>query len=423
MKRRDFLQLASASGLMIPYWGLIPVANAQVAPYSGKFMVNVHASGGIDCSSWADPRESDATMNNYAAAGTPAGIAGNIRYAPMADNARFFQAHFRQMRVLNGVNSETNSHDDGTRAHAVGRLDMGYPNISELFANTHGKALPFSWLNQGSFAISQGLVPPTAMPNAATLLAQVQPFRASATNDLMKRGDLDKIFAARAQRLAGMKAAGNLVPGTQRVNDQFLMANDSRAMLDRVAQFIPATVDPNFQAAHVGLICAQAGIASTMQLSLGGFDGHSNLAASYATSLLRLTNTVSFLWDKAAELGIANRMFVRIFSEFSRTPLNNQNGKDHWGPGGCQIIMEANPPWGNSVMGASGPRHQSVRINPTTGVIDPVNGVVMRPRHIHQAIRKYLGITNNDPKFDLRVPANEEFNIFGTGINTGYPTP
>jgi uncharacterized protein (DUF1501 family) len=421
MKRRDFLQLASASGLMIPYWGMIPVANAQAAPYTGKFLINVHASGGLDCSSWADPRESEPTVNNYAAQGIPAGVAGNIRYAPLADNARFFQAHFRQMKVLNGVNSETNSHGDGTRCHATGKLEMGHANISELFAHQHARSAPFGWLNQGSFSVSQGLVPPTAMPNAATLLAQVQPNRVDATRDFLKRGDLDKIYAARAARLEAMKAAGNVVPGSQRVNDQFLMANDSRAMLDRVAQFIPATIDANFQAANVGLICAQAGIAATMQISLGGFDTHSNHTAGHTVALTRLTNTVSYLWDKAAELGIADKLIVRIFSEFSRTPLNNSNGKDHWGPGGCQIIMEANPPWGNTVFGASGPRHQSVRIDRNTGAVDPVNGLVMRPRHIHQALRNYLGITTSNPRFALGVPANEEFNIF-SDRHTGYLT-
>jgi hypothetical protein len=420
MKRRDFLQLASASGLMIPYWGLVPIANAQSAGYTGPVLINVHASGGIDASSWADPRETDAQMNNYAAAGTPAGVAGNIRCAPMGNNVPFFQRFYPMMLVLNGVNSETNSHGDGTRCHATGRLEMGHANISELFAYSQAPNVPFSWLNQGSFSISQGLVPPTAMPNSATLLAQVQPNRVDATRDFLKRGDLDKIYAARAQRLAAMKAAGDLAPGTQRVNDQFMAANDSRAMLDKVAQFIPATIDANFQAAHVGLVCVQAGIASTIQFSSGGFDGHNQLANSYANALPRLTNLVSYIWDKAADLGIANRLYVRIFSEFGRTPLNNSNGKDHYGPGGCQIIMKADAPWGNRVFGLSGPRHQSVRIDPNTGAPDPVNGLVMRPRHIHDQLRKHLGIQTSNPKFDLRVPANENFNIFGTGPGSGY---
>ena len=82
--RRDFLKIA---GAVIPTWGLIPIASAQTSLYTGKILINVHASGGIDASSWFDPRETDATMNNYAAARTPAAVAGNIRAAPMGNNA------------------------------------------------------------------------------------------------------------------------------------------------------------------------------------------------------------------------------------------------------------------------------------------------------------------------------------------------
>ena len=65
--RRDFLKIA---GCVVPYWGLIPVSNAQ-SIYSGKILVDIHASGGIDNSSWFDPREKDPMMNDYARTGTP----------------------------------------------------------------------------------------------------------------------------------------------------------------------------------------------------------------------------------------------------------------------------------------------------------------------------------------------------------------
>ena len=120
-------------------------------------------------------------MNNYAAAGTPAGVAGTIRVAPMGNNVAFFQRYFNKMLVINGVNSETNSHEDGTRCHATGRLDMGYPNISELFARQYGYNLPLAWLagNGGGFTDSAGLLPATAVPDANTFRALVSPNTAS----------------------------------------------------------------------------------------------------------------------------------------------------------------------------------------------------------------------------------------------------
>ena len=100
MQRREFLKLASSCGVVIAPWALIPEAQAQT--YTGRVLINIHAGGGLDQSSWADPRETDATVNNYAGV-TPAGMAGNIRFAPMGNNAAFFNAHFRNMLVINGV--------------------------------------------------------------------------------------------------------------------------------------------------------------------------------------------------------------------------------------------------------------------------------------------------------------------------------
>ena len=84
--------------------------------------------------------------------------------------------------------------------------------------------------------------------------------------------------------------------------------------------------------------------------------------------------------------------------------------------------MEANPAWGNRVFGASGPKHEQQKINLATGAVDPVAGLVIKPRHIHAALRKYLNIETTDTRFNLKVPANEVFDFFNASVNTGYPT-
>lgn len=419
MQRRDFMKMASAAGVVIPPWALLPVAQAQSGVYTGKILINIHAEGGIDQSSWADPREKDPTINNYAAAGTPAGVAGNIRYAPMGSNAAFFDAHFRQMLVINGVHSETNGHDEGTQVHATGRLDMGYPNISELFASVYGKGMPMPWLNGGGFRTSAGLVAATPMPDGNALRALTQPNAASATNDFMKQADLQRTLAARTERMKAMQARTDLLPRSRTVVEQFIGSADSRALLQRVAQFTPATFD-TFTQAHVGLIAAQAGITSTIQLASGGFDGHGDLANGYAQALPRLTDMVTYIWQKSADLGLSDRILLRIYSEFGRVGLNNGNGKDHWAIG-TQILMEANPAWGNRVFGASGPKHEQQMINVATGAVDPAAGKVIRPRHIHAALRKYLGIETTDPKFNLKTLPDENFDFFNPAASTGYP--
>ena len=157
-----------------------------------------------------------------------------------------------------------------------------------------------------------------------------------------------------------------------------------------------------------------------MQLASGGFDAHSDIDASYANALPRLTNLLDYLWQKSADLGLSARLFVRVYSEFGRTALNTGNGKDHWEVG-SQILMEANPTWGNRAFGASGPKHTQQKINVTSGAVDPAAGIVIKPRHIHAALRKYLNIETADPRFNLKVPANEMFDFFNPALATGYP--
>ncbi|HTN49303.1 MAG TPA: hypothetical protein VMK32_07730 [Burkholderiaceae bacterium] len=418
--RRDFLKIA---GCVVPYWGLIPVSNAQ-SIYSGKILVDIHASGGIDNSSWFDPREKDPLMNDYARAGTPAVVAGNLRAAPMGLNGPFLQANFRRMLVINGLNSETNSHEDGTRAHATGTLAMAYATMPELYAYAKGAALPLPWLNSGAYDMSAGLIPATPMPNGANFRQLISPNSQSATNDYNKDQDVAKILATRADRVRAQKAGGTLPPRAELVNAQFNGASDSRALLARVNQFLPATFD---NAAHVGLVAAQAGLTTTISLASGGFDAHGQITNTYGAagnangSLGRLTTLMQYVWDKAAALGIDSRIFMRVYSEFSRSPLiNTGNGKDHYNVG-AQVFMEANPTWGNRVFGASGPRHEQLKINPATGQVDMVNGKIMAPRHVHDAVRQYLGFQTTDPRFQMKVPADEKFDFFNPANNTGYP--
>ena len=418
MQRRDFLRLAGSAGVVIAPWAIIPEALAQ--SYTGRVLINVHANGGLDQSSWTDPRESDRAINNYAAAGTPAGVAGTIRFAPMAANAAFFGAHFRNMLVINGVHSETNGHDEGTRAHATGRLDMGYPHIAELFAQKYGKGLPMAWLNNGGFSRSAGLVAPTPVPDQNGFRALSQPNAASATNDFMKQADLTRTQAVRAERMTALQARGDLLPRSNVAVQEFIDAAGSRAMLQRVAALTPGNFD-QFTQAHIALVAAQAGLASTIQLSSGGFDSHNQHDNAYNTALPRLTSLVDYLWQKSAELGLTNRLFVRVYSEFGRTALNSGNGKDHHEVG-SQILMEANPAWGNRVFGLSGPKHEQRKISPTTGKEDAAAGIVMKPRHIHAALRKYLNVETTDPRFNLKVPANEMFDLFNPAVSTGYVT-
>lgn len=423
MDRRDFfLSAAKASGLVLPWWGMIPIANAQ--SYSGKIFIDIHLDGGIDQSSWTDPSD-DPTINNYAAAGTPIVAAGNLRVAPMGNNAAFFNMYRDQILICNGVNTQTNSHEDGDRCSATGTLMAGRATMNELFAGTHGGGMAMAWLNQGGgFAMSSGTATPTPIPSGDQLRASVLPNASGGDTDFLKQADVDKVLATRFARVEALKANGVSLPREAKINDQYLAAKEARVRLSQVAALIPAQFDQQTNA-HVALLAAQAGITSTAMLRTGGFDGHGQLANSYNGangSLTRATNLADYIWTKAATMGLTSRIVVLLRSEFGRTVLNGGNGKDHWNPGGTMVWMF--PPGsglGNRVVGATDARHRSLAMNMSNGRPDPM-GTVWTPGHVFESARKYLAIQIGNPLNELNIPAAERIDLFNPAISTGYPS-
>lgn len=415
MNRRDFVtRVAALGGTVIPAWMLPSQAYAQ-GLYSGKVLVNIRLSGGPAHTLWSD----------YRNAGSP-GIgpveAGPFRFGDIG-NARALVTRFQQnMLVVNGVNSLTNGHEEGNRSQNTGRLDMGYPAIAELFANQYGKSLPLAYLNAGNaFSQSVGLQAPTAITNDVnSIRAMVQPNAVNATNDFVKQGDLDKVFAARAARESARRAAGQSTPRVDFASRQILGSSDSRALLAQVAPFIPAQLDANFQQQHLALIAAQAGVTAVAQFGFGGWDNHDNVNTGMANSMNRLVDVVNYLVDKAGTMNLANRLVIRLFGEFGRTPIgnNNGNGKDHYAGGGTSVIIEPGVTH-QRVVGMTGQAGNPVRIN-LQGKEDPA-GFNLTSAHLHFALRRYLGITSVDPRFDLRVPVAQQIDIFNPAVTTGMP--
>lgn len=418
MNRRDFMtRFAALGGTVIPAWMLPSEASAQSGFYAGKILCNIRLDGGISHTAWSDFR-------NAATPGIGAVEVGPFRFAAISPNVQAFVTRFApNMLVMNGINSLTNGHDEGNRSQNTGKLDMGYPALSEAFAWQHGRSLPLSYLNTGgAFAQSVGLKAPTPITNNVnSIRSMVQPNAASATNDFVKQGDLDKVFAARAAREQAALAAGTSTPRMEFARRQILGSSDSRALLAQVASFIPATLDANFQNQHMALVAAQAGVTSVMQFGFGGFDNHDNIVNNLPGSLNRVMDTVNYIVDKAGTMGIANRLVIRLFCEFGRQPamgLNNGNGRDHDAVGGTQVIIE--PAVAHQrVVGLTSAVGRGVKIN-LQGKEDPA-GFTLTCAHVQFALRKYLGITSLDPRFDLKVPVAEQIDIFNPAVTTGMP--
>jgi len=126
-------------------------------------------------------------------------------------------------------------------------------------------------------------------------------------------------------------------------------------------------------------------------LTMWGFDTHSNHDVEQTTAMQRLQNGIDYLWDEATRRGIDDKLVVLISSDFGRTPLYNDGaGKDHW-PITSTIIMSQGETWTNKVVGATTSEHTALSIDPATLALKE-DGVRLQPKHIQQAMRQLAGI-------------------------------
>ena len=167
--------------------------------------------------------------------------------------------------------------------------------------------------------------------------------------------------------------------------------------------------------AQLTVLAFKTGVAISSDLWLGGFDTHITNDPEQNWLLGNLTKAVDYLWDYAETHGVADRLVVVMGSDFGRTNFyNSAEGKDHW-PIGSFVIMEKNRPWTNRVVGETDALHFAYNMNPTTLRRDDTYdtyGTIIYPKHVHKALRRYLGIENSAGA--LRFPFNntEDFRFF-----------
>lgn len=413
MKRRDFLKRFGSAGLAVAVPSLgWREARAAVEPYGGLALITVFAQGGWDHSSFCDPRQNPAV--NHWATTAGAGSAGNLRFAPMAENAEFFAKYYQHTLVINGIDLQTNGHDAASMTQNTGSLS-GLPMTNALLAAIKGTGLPMPWLIDGGESANQGIQPFTRVPSDAQMRQLANPNQKDATRVFFRQSDLAIIDKYRQERLGLMRSVPAALPFTLRKLNELHEARSSRGLMDPLAAALPATIDTvdlkggtdaKISTVHRFLVAIKAGICVTASMGTrGGFDTHSTHDTRHAASLTELTRTLDYLWTKAEEMGIADRVVVHVTSDVGRTPYYNANdGKDHWSLGSSLIMMK-NQPWTNRVVGLSGPEHQKVNIHPET-LLENASGVRLQTAHVHRALRTVLGIAAEPLalKFDLKVP-------------------
>lgn len=405
MQRRDFLRMLGTATLAAAAFPRLlgeRLAMAQAAPiYNGPILITFHARGGWDASSFADPRE-NANINHWAAQ-MPAGTAGNLRYAPLGENAAFFTKYANDMLVINGIDIQSGSHSAGARNRTTGRLAGGYPQLNELFAAVNGQGMPMAFVNASGYSIDTvGLAARSNLPDENTLRTIATPNNAGQGNSYLRPTDFDTIRRYQDERLTALRGRTDNLPRWQTQLDTLDAARNSTTGLNLLAQSLPTGgLDRNdltgnrnnmVSGLHMYLVTAAAGLTTTATFGLGGWDTHDDHENRHSSRLNQLTRSLDYLWDKATQLGLADRLIVHITSDVGRTPhYNARNGKDHWQVG-SDIIMRRNVAWTNRIVGASGPGHEAFSIDPVSLAVDNNNGTPLQPKHVQSELRKLLGL-------------------------------
>lgn len=423
VNRREFLKLLGMAGLTaaMPSW-LPSRAHAEAPPYEGPLFITISAKGGWDVTSWCDPKMNtpgESILNHWAENGETRTIAGSaIEYAPVANNQEFFERFHGDMLVVNGIDAETNAHDAGRRHTWSGRLAPGYPSFGALVASIHGQGLPLSYISNGGYRETSNLVAPALVQKPADLKSLI---RANLTPNgnatYHPEDELSIIETFQAERLLDQIAAEGNLPRTRRRMDQLQTARLNRGALSRLADLLPDELVDNtdkdgfknnlLQQAQLALLCYDAGLTVSCDLVLGGFDSHQGNDAQQSEALSVLANGVTYLWDTAEAMGIADRLVVCVGSDFGRGPFYNEDdGKDHW-PVGSAIFMKQGASWGGRVAGASDALHNALDIDPATLLASTAaNAVRLHPGHVQATLRELAGIA--DHEVTARFPIDVE---------------
>ena len=410
MKRRGILKgmLAAGAGFVALR---LPVAKAaDHADYAGKLFVSVQAGGGWDPTSFCDPKTNavgEPVINHWADE-DDVRQAGGIAYAPFADNEAFFGKHHRRMLAINGVDAQTNSHDTGERYNWSGRNSEGYPSLNALLAEHHAPDMPLAYLTFGGYSRTFGVGKVSRMGDGNVLDGIVNPLRS------MDNGDRTMLEAYAAARNARIDEASDLLPGERRKRRDFKAAFHSRDFEPLRTVLEDAESDSDVpQQVRFAVLAFKAGLAVGADLYFGGFDTHGNHDTGQAAALSALTAGVDSLWDYAEAHGVADRLVVVIGSDFGRTNYYNEtDGKDHW-PIGSVVVMENNQPWTDRTVGETDPLHFARRIDPATLRRDDDHGAVIHPRHVHKALRRYLGVEHSAAAQRFPFHHTEDFAFFG----------
>ena len=433
ISRRRFIRLAAATGGIIT--ASSRVWSSVDGNYSGKCLVTLQLDGGADVTQLCDPKintPGEPKINNWADRADP-GQAGNIMYAPVADNEWLFNRFGADMLVVNGVDAQTNSHETGRLFNWTGSNAEGKPSMSALHAAFNSPDQPLAYVVFGGTNRTSGIVGYNRFSDLEKLQSLGQPRYKTAERLMRSEEELGRVDFLVREDFSRLSAREFMNPRFRQSLARYDVARTNRDRFKALSDILPAPnelqglelfqmgeyqVRDDLKAQMQGaLLVFKSGLGSAADLAFHGFDTHENHDLRHEELFFRVADAIGFFWDYAEELGIAERIMLVIGSDFGRTNFyNDGNGKDHW-PVGSYIIMEKNAPWGNRVVGVTDDLHFAQRIDPTT-LKESRDGVLITPAHVHQAVQEYLGLDQYARDIGLSLPEVESLPLFDASLQT-----
>jgi hypothetical protein len=464
MDRRDFLKMSGVTGLslLLP-WGSSR-ADADEATWGGPYLLHMHAAGGWDPTMLCDGKlTAGGTTPSYenrlitgvqdvngipVPAQTAAGkflMRDNAQ--PIEDPVHFFQNIGSRFLVINGVDTQTNNHDTGVQGLACGHNDIELPAIAALLAGKVAKQreVPMAFLAGGQYNRTGDVVSISRFPgDKVNLLAN--PFYGSPDDKdgLITAKAQERIAALRGERLNRLAAQASL-PRTKRTLRAALDATKGGSTLNLLKDvagaaapsfdsfapgLAPETVGYLSQAVNGGasrfvdlgrpletvLRCFQAGISVSATYAQGGFDTHGQHDVNQQDAMGNFLARVRYVMLRAQQMGIADKLYVMVTSDFGRTPRYNVgDGKDHWNV--TSVLLSGPGIKGGRAVGKSDEGQRAMRVNRSnvaqTLDTNDTNGVRILPQHIHREMRRILEVDKSDFIGQFPLPTGDVLPVLG----------
>jgi hypothetical protein len=424
LDRRDFLKMCSVAGLAVTVGSMEEKeASAAEAPHS--FAILYHANGGWTVTHMMDPKVGVGTGADQMGRYTQAGTAGNLSWAmletlPGANGAglaqtAFFQRHYQELLVINGIDMATNAHDVGTRAIWAGDMAEGKPTVAALIAAGLAPGKPMGYVSAGGYDTTAGVAPATRLGNVDAVKRIAFPYRDDvdqAEDVYLTDATQQRIQAARQGRF-DVKSKQQRLPKLNTALNRLHLSRLGQNELKLLMEFLPGNdelEDGMVGSVQLAAAAFRAGLCAAVSISSGNWDNHDNVDGNMITNTDNLYPQISRITEVLEAVGIRDRSAIFMGSDFGRTPgYNGGDGKDHWAVSSMMVMGYVNGRQiaGNRVVGQTTERHDPVALDPNT--LAPGGSKRITVGHIQNSIRKLYGVQDSDAArlFPSNAPVSE----------------